>query len=137
MRLKQLDDVASRVLSQDLTAALALDQCSAKRHVVGAEFSDQSIEIVNCKLEPIPATRFRHAARVAGTSGPGCVQQQRQIPTAERRESRGWMHLHVEAQSVPVELHGRINIIDDIANTDSHYAFPLLASFTLSDSTVS
>src|SRR5687767_15002641 len=58
-RLEELDDVARRILDEDLRAARALDDVVSEAHARGAEARDLTSDVVDDDLKAIPSAGRR------------------------------------------------------------------------------
>lgn len=121
---EQFDHVAGRILHQDLASALPLDPVTPERDPSVTEFVDERVQVIGLDTETIPTARRRVAASCARAAGSRLVEEQHQVVTAQTGEPRGWVHLDLEAQPVPVKLDRRIDVVDDVANTGSHWGSP-------------
>src|SRR4051812_27761151 len=124
--LEQLDEIARRVLEQNLLTAATGDDLVAEVRTGRVQLGDEALEIVDVELDTVPATRLwqgsvRH--RLAGPTGAWSIEQQAQIATRQGGEAGCPGHFALESEPGGVEIDCRRDVGGDIANTDWTHGF--------------
>src|SRR5688572_4628896 len=113
---EQLDDVSRRILQQDLPSGSGFGHVTAETGAGLAQVADHAVEIVGHDHEPAPASGLRRSARLAGAACAGGVEEEVQVLAREFCELAGVVFLDREAQPVPIEVNGRVNVACDVSD---------------------
>src|SRR5918992_2688223 len=117
---EKFDGVAGGVLKQDLLAASAADDLVAEVRLRVAQRLDLAGEIVNLKLDAVPAAWLRIAPvghGLARSAGTGLVEQEAQVASRDDRETGG-VKLYTEAEVLGVERDRCVDVINYVTYTD-------------------
>jgi hypothetical protein len=114
LRLEEFDWVAGWILDQDLAAARAFDGLTSEPRPLGSEIFNSRVEIGNHDLEPIPASRLRHATGLARAACAGLVEKQSQVILRQTGEARGGRKLHVKTEAIAVEVDRLVDVCDEV-----------------------
>ena len=121
-RLEQFDQVARRVLGQDLLTAHPVHDLVAEADAPGPQVRDRAGQVGHLDREPVPAARLGDAAvghgLAAARPAAGRAEHQPQVTQGEHGERRAWVHHLGEAQAVAVEGDRRVDVVDDVPDTD-------------------
>src|SRR5215208_5648170 len=107
-------DWSSDVCSSDL------DDLVAEVRLRVAQRLDLAAEIVNLKLDAVPAAWLRIAPvrhGLARSAGTGLVEQKAQVASPEDRETGG-VKLYTEAEPLGVERDCRLDVMDYVTHAD-------------------
>src|SRR5438132_2326740 len=116
--LKQLHNVAGRVLDENLRASRAPHDLVSERGSGILESLNTRLDIIDFDHEPIPAARFRlrpvrhRPAGGAARSG----QPKREVVEANGREVRAHVPLNGESEVLAVEVQRLLHIINHVPN---------------------
>lgn len=119
--LEQLDEVAGRVLEQDLLATFPRYDLIPEPGPLLLEPLNGSGQVVDLDLEAVPSPGLGTASVGHGGSssaGSRRVQQEAKVPSHERGKARSRVHLHLEAEVRGVEAYRRVDVVDHVSNTD-------------------
>src|SRR5262249_28767263 len=114
--LKQLDEIARRILKQNLLAARALHDRVAEMRACGPELRDAPIEIIDQEMNAVPAAGRLLLARGhwrAATDAAALGLRQIEMHVAARNlgEARSRMHLDPETKMLGVEVDRSIHVV--------------------------
>src|SRR3954452_2973731 len=116
--LEELDRVAGGVLEQDLPAARPADDVVAEGQARGSEPVALGRDVLDDEVDAVPAAGLRGAA--VGHRSPGralgTAEQQPQVPADDVGERRGGAHVEREAEVRGVEVDGRFDVVDHVAD---------------------
>src|SRR5439155_11745378 len=124
-RLEKLHDVPAPVLDQDLFPARARDDLVSKRNAVPLHDPDPRLEVRDLHHEAIPSPgdglpSIRHRPRGGALRS---AQPERGVAETDHRERLPPPLDQAEAELLRIELHGAIDIVDQIAD-DGHVRTP-------------
>jgi 3-carboxy-cis,cis-muconate cycloisomerase len=116
--LEQLDQVAGRVGEQDLPAAGARDELAAERQPGGTQPVDLGLQVVHDQVDPVAAGTggLRRRGPGARAGGPGQQEAQPAAPHVGERGGEAGVDLETEVSGVEVD--GRLDVVDDVADAD-------------------
>jgi hypothetical protein len=133
-RLEEFDEIAGRVLDEDLPTTGPGDDVVAKAHSFRFESSDLALELVGDEMDAIPPPGLwtgtvRHRAS-RGARWP--AQKEAEVPPHDVGE-RGWrVRVYHEAEMARVEIDGRSYVVDHVADTygviSIHWTFSSLGA---------
>src|SRR2546422_3403878 len=117
-RLEEFDEIAGRVLDEDLSTAGPGDDVVAEAYTFCFESSDLVVEFVGDEMDAIPPAGLRPGT-VRHRTSRGAVwpaQKDAQVPTHDVGE-RGVTRVHHEAEMARVEIDGGSYVVDHVADT--------------------
>src|SRR5262249_53822521 len=116
--LEQLDQIAGRILDQDLPDAHPGDDVVAEACALAAQLADGARQVFDPQGDPVPAARpGQRAVRHRGTAAraaAGDAEQQPQVAPVEHGERGGGAKLLLEPQQIPVERARGVKIGDEV-----------------------
>ena len=121
-RLEELHRIPGRVVHQDLLATNACDDVVAEMRPDTAQLLYNTRQIGNFDHEAVPAARRRHRAvrhcLSTTRAAAGSAEHKSKVASRQHGEGRRRMHFLVEAKVRAVESDRRVDVIDDVADTD-------------------
>src|SRR5438093_4689225 len=117
-RLEEFDEIAGRVLGEDLSTPGPGDDVIAEAYTFRFESSDLAVEFAGDEMDAIPPSGLRPGAVRHRTSRGALrpAQKEAEVPAHDVGE-RGGTRVHLEAEMARVEIDGGSDVVDHVADT--------------------